>query len=64
MAYDYKEHSASVTAPRSPEPLYRRRPWVPRWLWRWVAEPDLISHLESAMHEAQEQQARKLWERL
>lgn len=59
-AFGYKQYFATVTTPRSPEVLYRKRPWVPCWLWQWVAEQDISSQIKHAMQDANERHLREL----
>jgi len=50
----------SVTMERVPETLYRKKSWVPAWLWNWLASPDLVTQVQSAMHRARETYIEKM----
>jgi hypothetical protein len=57
---EFLDYGNYVTVAHSPEPLYRKRRWVPQWLWRWVAGPDYWSHLATARHESQQRYEKEL----
>jgi hypothetical protein len=38
--------------------------WVPEWLFRWFAKPDMIDLLDHRMAEVKEQDAKELYDRI
>ena len=51
--FKQKAYGLSVSIERPHEILYSKRRWVPAWLWRLVAEPDIISLMDWARYHAQ-----------
>jgi len=43
---EFIDYTQTVSCERKPETLYRKKKWVPLWLWRIFSEPDVFSFLE------------------
>jgi hypothetical protein len=50
---EFVPYSQSVSVMRTPETLYRKRPWVPLWLWNMVSNPDPLTAIEESLAKAQ-----------